>query len=116
MTDRQIVAAELSGYVIPDVFVPDFEAAPEEPLSTSEMFGTSEYEHYELFNTYYNIIDDTWTTDNLDIVSQDIRDEVQAQVDLIAAWEEDIYAWNVNYAAQRDVQYRFLLADLILAP
>lgn len=114
MTDRQSVAAQLSGFTIPEEFVPILSAAPVEPTSLSIMFGQSPYAYKDVFNAHYNISTNLWDTSSTIIVPTLVRTAVAAQLVLINGYEAAYLAWQMDYFVQREAQWRFLLADRIL--
>lgn len=116
MTDRQIVAYTLSGFTIPESFVPVFADPPEEPMSLDLKFGTEENnpDYFGAFDQYYNLETNTWATDSLTIAPTTLRDDVAAWVIVLSTYDTDYYEWNMNYEAVRQVQWRFKMADWIL--
>ena len=117
MTDRQIVAYTLSGFTIPESFVPTFTEQPSQPMSLQEKFGTEENnpDYFGVFSAYYNTETNMWTTDSLEIVPETLRDDVADWVVILSTYDSDYYTWQMGYEAARQSQWRFTLADLILA-
>lgn len=117
MTERQTIAAGLSGYFVPLTFVPVTDPKPEAPMSLFDKFGKIENnpDYYDVFNNRYDVTSKTWDTPDLTIVPQTLRDNVAAWVVVLANYDVALYAWYVNFELQKDLQWRFKLADAILA-
>jgi hypothetical protein len=117
MTDRQIIAAQLSHYFIPTSFVPVTDPKPEQPMSLFDKFGTivNNPDYYDVFNNKYAPISKTWDTEDLTIVPQILRDNVAEWVVVLENYDVALVEWNINYELQNDLQWRLKLADAILA-
>jgi hypothetical protein len=96
--------------------VPDFVGPPDKPMSLETKFGTEANNptYFGAFNEYYNAETNTWATDSLTIAPTELRDDVAAWVIVLSTYDTNYYEWNMNYEANRQVQWRFRLADWIL--
>ena len=114
MEDRVIIASELSGFIIPDFFVPAVAPRPVAPMSLQEKFGTEENdsEYWTVFNNYY--VNAAWQTDDTEIVPEELRDAVADWEIVLLNYNSELVDWLVYYEIQKQVQWRYLLADAIL--
>lgn len=117
LSDLQVILTNLSGYSVPDFFVPVTDPAPEQPESLQQKFGTyaENPDYASAFNNYYNIDTNTWATDDRSIAPDDLRNAVADQLALILSYDGNLLTWNINYAFEKDFQWRRKLADKILA-
>lgn len=118
MTERQLIAAQLSHYVIPLAFVPTTDPAPVAPMSLFDKFGKIENnpDYYDVYNNRYDVASRTWDTPDLIIVPTLLRDNVSAWVVILDNYDAALTEWKINLELQKDLQWRFKLADAILAP
>lgn len=117
MEERQSIAAGLSGYFVPPTFVPVTDPKPEAPMSLFDKFGKIETnpDYYAVFNNRYDVASKTWDTPDLTIVPQTLRDDVAAWVIVLENYDAALTEWYVELELQKDLQWRFKLADAILA-
>jgi hypothetical protein len=112
------IAAGLSGYTIPDTFVPVVGAAPVAPMDMYEKFGTlaNNPTYYVAFNDWYNLGDNTWSPDPQSIIDAPapFRVTVAAWLVSIQTYASTLLAWEIEYELQKDIQWREKMANAIL--
>lgn len=111
LTVLEYIATNLPVLAVPVNFIPTFMAAPVEPTSLEEMFGPlSLYTYKEMFNQFWDRTALDWTTPSLTLVTPLVRADIAAQLVLINAWVIAYAAWEIDYLAQKEIQWRTKMA------